>query len=508
MQFAQHQALENAPFNDHFPADFGEPPPPRLLAFLTAKQWIVGLLLSSLAIVPVYSYCTPFSGWVVAALFLTFLMLFHFVASLGKLIPIPHIAIFTAAISYVIAPLASFYNPPSNRTYIIEQPATYFEYACPAFCMVVLGWMTPYLWSRRPLLIPSSSNSKETVANESTLLILFWFGLALTLIRFLAPLPGSIAFFVTLLSHLRYVSCGAWVAAGRRDRAVLVIGVLLLEFLQSIYSSMFHEFFLWAACIFCLWVGSRAPSRLFATTILLLGVALLFPLQQAKTQYRLALRNSIGAGDSQTGSLGITSIGDRVDLFKKQLVDTVSENGDRAATGRSLGDDFVRFNQGWLVARVLSYVPNMEPLAEGQTIKTALISAALPRFIYSGKFETGGREFLRRFTGIYLGDNTSMNIGYIGELYANFGLSAGIFGCFIYALILSLSFRWVSLLSSTRSQLAGLVSFFCFRMPVAESDLTDVFNYLAKALIVIGLLRLFFPILFQVTTPSEDTVAG
>lgn len=508
MQLNHQPAIKGAAFPVESADAFDELPHRRLYAFLSVKQWIVGLLLSFAAMFAVYSYCAPFTIWVTAALFITFLMLFHFIASLGKLIPIPHIAIFTAAISYVIAPLASFYNPPSNRSYVIEQPATYFEYACPAFCIVVLGWLAPYFWSQRPLLHRSSAVSSGSATNERTLLILFWFSLGLALLRFLVPLPGSIAFFVTLLSHLRFVSCGAWVAAGRRDRAVLIFAVLFIELLQSIYSSMFHEFFLWTACTFCLWVGSRAPSRLFAVSILVVGVVLLFPIQQAKTRYRIALSNYASASDSLQGGSSMSSIGDRVELFKNQLVNTVTETGEQSPSGKSLGDDLVRFNQGWLVARVMTYVPAMEPYADGQTIKTALISAALPRIVYGGKSETGGREFLRRFTGIFLAGNTSMNIGYIGELYANFGRVAGIFGCFVYALTLSMFFRWVSLLSATRIQLAGLVSFFCFRMPVAESDLTDIINYLAKALIVIGMLRLIFPDLFRVSTNSEEVDNG
>jgi hypothetical protein len=505
MQIDQYTYQEPVPSEGIPSEEFGEQSSGRLIAFLSPVQWVVGILISALATIPIQTYTSRFSGWLTGAIFLTSLMVFHFVASLGRLVPIPHIAIFTAAISYIIAPLASFYYPPSNPTYVIVQPEIYFDYAAPGFCFVVLGWLTPFFWSKRPILIPALHRSEEDSSNERTLFLIFWLGLGFTLIRFLFTLPSLANFVVVLLSHFRYVACGAWIASGRRGRAGLIIGTLLLELLQSVYSSMFHEFFLWAACMFCLWVGSRGPSRLFAFTLLILGAALLFPLQQTKTRYRKALFNSTGLVDSSREESFLDSVSGRVNLFQRQFYDTLSEKTENIATEKTLGDDLVRFNQGWLVARVLNYVPNMEPFASGGTIRTALISAALPRFIYSEKFETGGREFLRRFTGIYLSDRTSMNIGYLGEMYGNFGRSAGLLGCFLYALVLSGVFRWVSLLSTTRPQLVGLVPFLCFRMPVAESDLSDVLNYLAKALLIIGILRLSFPALFRNPSPVQDT---
>src|SRR5208282_345065 len=112
------------------------------------------------------------------------------------------------------------------------------------------------------------------------------------------------------------------------------------------------------------------------------------------------------------------------------------------------GDEFLsevalRYNQGWIINRVMQNVPSGEPYANGETLLAAVKASILPRLFSPDKVRAGGRENMRRFAGYTLGSGTSMNLGYAGEMYANFGYWGGIAGCFFYAFLLGLMFRCV-----------------------------------------------------------------
>ena len=96
------------------------------------------------------------------------------------------------------------------------------------------------------------------------------------------------------------------------------------------------------------------------------------------------------------------------------------------------GDTLVRFNQGWIIARIMTHVPAAEPYAMGQTLVDAAIFTVVPRFLVPSKRDGASTELFFRFTGIKLPPNTRMGLGVIGEFYANFGVLGGVLATFVY----------------------------------------------------------------------------
>jgi len=151
----------------------------------------------------------------------------------------------------------------------------------------------------------------------------------------------------------------------------------------------------------------------------------------------------------------------------------------------SLGEMVLRFNQGWIVDRVLHHVPAYEPYAFGETIISAVEAAALPRIIAPDKHDVGGREFMIRFAGYEPEEGTSMDIGFAGELYANFGYWGGIIACGLYALMIGLALRWVSV-RALRSPLWWAVAIYAGHWAFkVETDIGAVLNYAVKAALVV-----------------------
>ncbi len=60
------------------------------------------------------------------------------------------------------------------------------------------------------------------------------------------------------------------------------------------------------------------------------------------------------------------------------------------------------------------------------------------------KYVAGGREEFERYTGHELFDS-SMGLGYAGDMYANFGHWGGLTGVGLYALLLGFGYRWIYL---------------------------------------------------------------
>ena len=117
----------------------------------------------------------------------------------------------------------------------------------------------------------------------------------------------------------------------------------------------------------------------------------------------------------------------------------------------------------------------------------------MPRLIDSGKTQAGGVANMSRYTGLVLAGTTSMNLGYAGEMYANFGYWGGIAGCFFYALLLGLAFRWAFKRAVVHPLWWALVPYIGLIGLKAEDGIADVLNWLVKAALVGAAVYYTFP---------------
>jgi hypothetical protein len=92
-----------------------------------------------------------------------------------------------------------------------------------------------------------------------------------------------------------------------------------------------------------------------------------------------------------------------------------------------------------LLAAALEHTPAVEPFALGSTLFEVFI-AIIPRALWPDKpFELGGSAFVTKYTGIAFGENTSVAMGYLFELYINFGT----WGVFLGMFLLGIGFAWL-----------------------------------------------------------------
>ncbi|HPV92258.1 MAG TPA: hypothetical protein PKZ55_03710, partial [Verrucomicrobiota bacterium] len=452
---------------------------------VSGMQWLVVLAagaIAALASTPLWHDFSPWAGLVAALLAMTVL---HMGYSCGSVVALPHLAVIVCLAQYGIAPWGAYYYPANNPVYLIEDFAHYFSYAGPALLAITLGWIAS-CFGLRPSGCPISEGRRAPVLVRE-LDCLLWGGIALKLAFGSAQL-GGLSFLILLLANLRFLAAIGLMLLGAPGWRWRIALLFVSEIILAVEATMFHELVLWTLGFFVTYLFVRRPRMPVFLTWLVLLCAGVFFLHDAKWQFR-------------QGSARATVFGEDIPLTKWNspllgglcLVQSTTKALTGGYSDDSVGEMIVRFNQGWIIDRILHHVPSVEPYARGRTIISAFEAAMLPRILAPNKQFAGGREFMQCFAGYTLTEGTSMNLGFGGELYANFGYWGGILGCGLYALVLGLGFRWVARRAHASPIWWAILVYVGHWALKAETDIGAVLNYIVKAAIVACVAAMCLP---------------
>lgn len=144
---------------------------------------------------------------------------------------------------------------------------------------------------------------------------------------------------------------------------------------------------------------------------------------EVKQDYRQFMNAGTGA------QVVLVSLEDRIDYLGDQIT---TFNGER------LGDGFEillrRHSYIDFLANTMDYVPTFTPHEHGQRMGRTVIHILTPRILFPDKPPTDfDTEVTVRYTGIALTvyAGTSISIGYLGELYIDFGILGALIACMI-----------------------------------------------------------------------------
>ncbi|MGE4055832.1 MAG: hypothetical protein AB7F99_13625, partial [Vicinamibacterales bacterium] len=112
-------------------------------------------------------------------------------------------------------------------------------------------------------------------------------------------------------------------------------------------------------------------------------------------------------------------------------------------TSEAVGELVARLSYVTLFSLVLDHTPSVEPYADGELLRGALLNGTVPRFIFPDKpVLPSASEYTRRFTGERVGgdlDGTaSISIGYMAEFYADWGMTGMFVSVFSYGVWMGL----------------------------------------------------------------------
>jgi hypothetical protein len=313
----------------------------------------------------------------------------------------------------------------------------------------------------------------------------FSIGLALLGVSFASQfiafkMPSGLAFFFHLCSQLRYVGALYFLFSNHWARYFLAAASCLPLIFASAESGMFHDLILWLAMLTTFWIARR-PWKLTPKLILIgLGTLFVFTIQVIKQDYREKLE----AGKDPS--------------LVREVVGAFWE--ERFLESDVLSLATARLNQGWIISATMFNVPYREPFAGGETIKTAVVSALVPRILVENKKGAGGQENFRRFTGLPIEKGTSMGISPLGEAYVNFGVEGGIVFMAVFGLAFSLLYRFVATKVVRYPDLLFWIPLIFYQGIKAETEIVVVLNQLAKGSVIVAagyfaVQRLLLPML-------------
>ena len=394
-------------------------------------------------------------------------------------------------------------HPPENPVYDIG-PGTdnYLSYAAPLWLAYTIGWFSP-LWRAAPEM----QRFDATCARTGDLLkrdldVLLFSGLAISVVVPFVNVP-AVAFVFCLLANLKFVGAAGWLLM-RYEGWLWRVGLALLpEIVLSSRQAMFGGLALWVASFMALFVYQRAISR----KVLFLLLAFMFVALPGLEQAKLRLREKTWSGRAYQTYDPVFGMDLRPEGLNIPVVWFLyfAEGLFRTMTLTLSEEDLshlsARHNHGWIVARVMNTVPEVEPYAKGETIIGAFIAAALPRVLFPDKYKAGGGEYFERFTQKSLYDSrtgepiTSMNLGFSGEFYANFGFTGGIIASGLWGLASGLIFRWFCYRGSMCHLWWAFYPYIFSVGMKAEEGVGEIVNWLVKATIVAAAVIYLLPAL-------------
>jgi hypothetical protein len=462
-------------------------PAERRYLFLTGHEWRIGLLVSAMVGAGAAWMSLFISIWIGATVFLVTLTAYHMRYASRYIVPFPHIAILISALQYVLAAWVSVYYPPEDPTYDIGSALPlYLSYAGPAIAAICVGWSLS-LVRIKPKVQPVLLRTGQPLVELDILLAV---GLVA---QVLSPhvQVSSLGFVLVLIANLRYIGVYGRMLARAPGWSWRLAIVLASEVLFAAESGMFHPLLLWICWTVAVWMYCFKPSQRGVLCVLLAGALFLPAFQEAKWRLRAGADDDL-VGASQTEGTVQNRLSKSVTLVS-YLGSSLKHAASFDLSDDFIGDTAVRYNQGWIVNRIMFFVPSLEPYAKGDTLKTAAMAAVLPRAIAEEKLKSGGREYMARYAGMELDENTSMSLGYAGEMYANFGSVGGIIGCGIYALLFGLLFRWFCQKAFLNPLVWSVVPFIFFAALKAEDGISDILNWTVKSAVVIAGIYFVFP---------------
>jgi hypothetical protein len=391
--------------------------------------------------------------------FLTAISFKELYQKVDKGLPLLELANLIAVLQWTIGPaLSYFYGIDHYRYHMYVPEDVYFSYVLPATCLFSASILGFGLFAKQEELLSKLNRG-----------FFFTYGVYLFLVALAAEFiagraPGSIQFFFFLLSQLRYVAALYFLLSLHPYKLICAAIASSSLFVNSSNSGMFHDLLLWLALIFCIWFPTAKWLHYRKAFIFLFAGIMVFAIQVVKQDYRERLKS-----------------GEKPSLVL-MAIDYLSPSG-KAWEKDVLSLALVRLNQGWIVSAVMENVPAKESFAQGATISEVAFALA-PRFLLPNKSTAGGRENFRKFTGLPIGDSTSMCICVLGEAYANFGRFGGmafmaVFGS-LFATYYSRILKWIV----GHPDFLLWVPLIFYQAIKAETDLVVIANQIVKGSIV------------------------
>jgi len=406
--------------------------------------------------------------WSVVAIIIVVYVGYVFFTEVGKSFPVLELMILIAALQWLFGAFNAYRLSVRHYKYYMYIPEEeYMSFVVPAFlCFIVV-------------LLPAFR--KYTIDFNFNIIPYIGYGRWLFVFGVLADIasvvvPSSLLFFVFLIAQFKYVGTGILLFSTQKKDRYVFYAVILYLFGSSLAHAMFHDFILWSLLFFLFWAIKNKPTAKTKLVLFLSGVFFVISIQIVKASFR----KLIWEGSFQ---------GNKTFLFYDILSESLSSN--YFEDENNLSDLNLRLNQGWIISAIMRHVPDNIEHANGSTVKEAVFSSILPRFLNPNNKKAGGKENFVKYTGLDLGKGTSMGMSIVGEAYVNYGKKRGIIFMAIWGGVLR--FYWKRLVKVSRNHplLIFFIPLLFLQVIKAETELYVVLNHLLKSTFMVWMFFKF-----------------
>ena len=412
------------------------------------------------------------------ALFTFFLI--DFIDSIGKSYNIMDIPILLAIFQCLLMPALVYHV--YNDDYFVRalkydmsvSADVYYGFMFPAIVLMIIGMKLPSMFQRSyakrfKVAISIVKQYLKGKGNLGVLLIII--GFVTTLMK--SFISGQLAYIVYLFSLLLYVGTLYTYFSDHRLRIWYLSGGALVITTDALAQGMFGELLYITVLVVLLILLEKKIKDWVKYTVAILGFFSVLLLQSVKADYRNITWRGEGRGDQSNTEAFFNLIVERLGTPERfydldLLFPTVN-----------------RFNQGMIIGKVLDYVPNHAPFAEGETIFLSLAATFVPRFMWPDKPMAGGHFNMERFAGFRL-EGVSMNISPMGEAYGNYGVEGGVFFMLLYGLFFAMLIVFLMNYVKKRPTIILWFPVLFLNSVQIETDILMVLNSLIKNIIFVA----------------------
>lgn len=231
----------------------------------------------------------------------------------------------------------------------------------------------------------------------------------------------------------------------------------------------------------------------FAGLIIFIGIFW----SAVKPEYRAFVNKGTGA------QVVVVPLADRLEFLGDAVM---------SLDGTKISDGFERLvnRHGYIdyLALVLTNVPRVMPHEKGALTVAVFRHISVPRFLWPGKpVLPNDTEVMSKYTGLPMvwGDETSISIGYLGEMYVDFGYFGGIAAAGVMGIAFGFAYRFLRSQRNTSAiLLAGLAMMMSLKIGAFGTAYVKTAGAFVLAAVIVAILAKFvFPHLLR----GEQTVA-
>jgi hypothetical protein len=371
----------------------------------------------------------------VGTTFLVFLFAFHFdvysaiavsifmywVSSLfirtNDSLPIKELFLSMYALQFLFGP-ALAYNGMDYYTEDIYKMKVnsqdYFSYTLPVFIAFTLGFN---VFAKKYSL--KLNRSKINLWCEQNPKLPYYFiGIGFVSSFLSSFFPASLAFVFYLLGGFKFIGLFVLLLSYQPLKINLLVLIYGMILVSSFQGGMFHDLLTWIIAL-CLILAYRIKPNWQLKMAGIVGFVLFAIFIQS---IKHGLRAQTWFNNKEAS----------IDLVEDVAADVNKTNGGMLSMD-NLGPNFVRINQGWVLASTMDNVPRVKAHTNGLLLQQYLYSAFVPRIVDDTKLGSGGKEIFNTYSGHHINSGTSIALGLFTDAYVDSG-SYAVFYVFLFGL--------------------------------------------------------------------------